>query len=300
MNDQISSQATNAKARTPWAYGVGGTVLGLLAGGLICAWVLDDRGLQTKATGGEAVASVKNQVRSDSSQPMCCYVDASKSATATSAEGCFARYTGQACEAWIQWRNLQAEEEHAEAVAQFEYRRIRWPEPHVGDRSPSLKRYEVLMLPSVWCYRYVCPTWKAENGGPYSGAGDLSCKATREACESQRADNGSCNPTTPCSETKDVGVRVSSLESFVDKDAHETKMLEIRANSEAKLRQARWHRCRDQAEDAMDKDLELNCRLNVKKHTYSCPASFLQHEKDLRQRAYDACDRACPTCLLDD
>ena len=167
-------------------------------------------------------------------------------------------------------------------------------------KRPSQKRYDVLALPSVWCHRYVCPTWKAEDGGPYVGAGNLGCEATRETCESSRASLGTCNATTPCSETKDVGVRISSPPDIVDERAHKAKMAEIKAESEAKLRQARWHRCRYDAEDEMDKDLKLNCKQNLKKHTYSCPASFLQHEKDLRQQAYDACDRACPTCLVDD
>ncbi len=137
MSDQISSDATNRKARSPWAYGVAGTLLGLLAGGLICAWVINSTTSQTKATAGERAAAIKDRVGSDSSQPMCCYLDVSKAATAANAEGCFEKYTGEACKEWVRWKNLQAEEAYAEAVASFEYDRIRWPDLQAGEKRLS-------------------------------------------------------------------------------------------------------------------------------------------------------------------
>jgi len=259
-----------------------------------------------KSEGVDTVATptAKDEPR----QGLCCFVDASLEATASNADDCMPEYTGEACAAWEKWKNFEQEEYHARGLANWEYRETRWPRPRSGlpgtypwDEPPTLKRYHILLVPSVWVFTYKCSYWTADDGGPYVGKGFHHWSATQTACQKARVkyESNKCLAQSPCVETSDVGERSSDPGKIVDIKKHESEMAKIHADAETKMRSARWHRCRDRADGDMEGNLKLNCKYNAAKHLYRCRSDFLMHEKDLKQRAYDACDRACPTCQGD-
>lgn len=233
-------------------------------------------------------------VDTEPSQGLCCLVDTSLDATASNAENCKPEFAGAACVEWAKLNNLIQEGAHAEDLAHWEYNNTRWA-TLPRDERPTLKQYNVLLVPSVWTYTYKFSTWVGEGAHRWE-ATHAACQESRAECERK---SGECLVQSPCVETSDVGERVTDGEGIVDTAKHEAKMAEIQAESDTEMRSARWHRCRDRADEEMDDNMKLNCRFNKKTRIYLCDRYFLQHEKDLRQRAYDACDRACPMCQDD-